>query len=397
MNRSFSRLRPLLILPLLALLGGCNFVVMAPSGDIAAQQRDLIIVSTVLMLIIIIPVMALTIFFAWKYRASNKAAEAAYDPDWDHSTQLELVIWAVPLMIIICLGAVTWMGTHLLDPYRPLDRISKGETVGEEHRPLEVNVVALDWKWLFIYPEYGVAAVNEFAAPVDRPITFRITSSSVMNSFYVPALAGMIYAMPGMETKLHAVINNQGDYEGFSANYSGHGFSGMRFRFHGMDDGAFDQWVAKAKAEGGGLQRQDYLELERPSENVPVQYFANVDPMLFDAAVNRCVEPGKMCHSEMAMIDAEGGRGLEGLKGGVFPLTYDKYARRGSIFGPQPTFVAAICTIEEALQAGMDAASFRPTLRDTSPVTGAGLPRPGFKPLGKQFPTTAELDRPSNS
>ncbi len=396
MLKSFRRLLPFVLLPLVLLLGGCNLEVMAPSGDIAARQRDLIVISTVLMLIIIIPVMILTVVFARKYRASNSQAD--YDPDWDHSTQLELVIWAVPLLIIICLGAVTWMGTHLLDPYRPLDQIAKGTPVADidEHKPLQVNVVALDWKWLFIYPEQGVAAINEFAAPVDRPIQFRITSSSVMNSFYVPALAGMIYAMPGMETTLHAVINNPGEYKGFSANYSGHGFSGMHFKFHGVDQAGFDEWVAKAKDEGGALQRQDYLVLEQKSENVPVQYFADVDPMLFDAAVNRCVEPGKMCHSEMAMIDAEGGLGLDGLKGGLFPLTYDKYARRGSALGPEPKFVASICTIEEALEAGISQAAVIEAPRNLTPVTGAGLPRPSFRPL-RAFPTTAELGQPSNS
>ncbi|GHD15168.1 ubiquinol oxidase subunit II [Tianweitania populi] len=388
------RLISLAILPALLLLGGCNFVVMSPSGDIAAQQRDLIIISVVLMLIIIIPVMVLTVVFAMRYRASN--TDAPYDPDWDHSTQLELVIWAIPLLIIICLGAVTWMGTHLLDPYRPLDRIDAARPVAADTKPLEVNVVALDWKWLFIYPEYGIASVNELAAPVDRPIQFRITSSSVMNSFYVPALAGMIYAMPGMETKLHAVINNPGDYEGFSANYSGHGFSGMRFRFHGLDQAGFDGWIAKAKAEGGSLQRPDYLELERPSENVPVQYFATVDPLLFNAIRNFCVEPGKMCMSEMAMIDAKGGTGLAGLNN-LLPLTYDKDARRGSIFGSEPTFVANICTIEEALAAGQADPSKPASIVDRTPLRGMSLPRPGTGSVNPSLSQTFGSLRPSNS
>lgn len=394
MFMSFRRLIPFAILPVLLALGGCSLEVMSPSGDIAAQQRDLIIIATVLMLIIIIPVMILTVVFAHRYRASN--TDAPYDPDWDHSTQLELVIWAVPLLIIICLGAVTWMGTHLLDPYRPLDRLDAARPVDANTRPLEVNVVALDWKWLFIYPEYGVASVNEVAAPVDRPIQFRITSSSVMNSFYVPALAGMIYAMPGMETKLHAVINKPGDYQGFSANYSGHGFSGMRFRFHGVDQAGFDQWIAKAKAEGGTLQRPDYLELERPTENVPVQYFATVDPMLFDAIRNFCVEPGKMCMSEMAMIDAQGGAGLAGLNN-LLPLTYDKDAPRGSIFGPRPTFVANICTIEEALAAGQPDPSKPQSIVDRAPVRGMSLPRPGSAPTNPSLSQIFGSSRPSNS
>jgi len=376
----------------MALLSGCNFVVLDPSGDIAMQQRDLVVISTALMLLIIVPVMALIVIFAWRYRHSNETAP--YEPDWDHSTQLELVIWAAPLLIIICLGAVTWMATHLLDPYRALGRIDADRPIAQQAKPLEVNVVALDWKWLFIYPEYGIAAVNELAAPVDRPIRFSITASSVMNSFYIPALAGQIYAMPGMETKLHAVINEPGNFEGFSANYSGAGFSGMRFVFRGLEHDRFDKWVARAKAEGGTLSRQDYLVLERPSQNVPVQYFATVDPALFRAIINMCVETGKMCMSKMMAIDAKGGLGLAGIRN-VLPLTYDKHARRGSIFGPAPTYVAGICTIEE-LQDVQKAASVAPA--NATPLRGAGLPRPSLTPISNS-PTSLFIGtrRSSNS
>ncbi|WP_448229369.1 hypothetical protein [Pseudoxanthomonas mexicana] len=148
-----------------SMLSGCNLLVLNPAGDIAARQGHLIVVATVLMLIVIVPVIALTFWFAWRYRAAN--TRATYKPDWDHSTQLELVIWGVPLLIIIALGAVTWIGTHLLDPYRPLGRIGEGRPVPADVKPLEVQVVALDWKWLFVYPEYGVASVNQMAAPVE--------------------------------------------------------------------------------------------------------------------------------------------------------------------------------------------------------------------------------------
>jgi cytochrome o ubiquinol oxidase subunit 2 len=205
---STKRYRGLLLLPVVALLAGCNAVLLNPSGDVALQQRNLIYISTGLMLLIIVPVIALTFFFAWRYRKS--AARDDYDPEWHHSTQLELVIWAAPLLIIIVLGAVTWISTHKLDPYRPLERIDAQRAVAAHTRPLVVEVVALDWKWLFIYPEQGIALVNEMAAPVDRPIEFRITASSVMNSFFIPALAGQVYAMPGMQTQLHAVINQPG-------------------------------------------------------------------------------------------------------------------------------------------------------------------------------------------
>ncbi|HEX4675227.1 MAG TPA: ubiquinol oxidase subunit II, partial [Steroidobacteraceae bacterium] len=202
-----KRSRVLLVLPA-ALSAGCNLVLLHPAGAVAAQQGHLIVVSTVLMLLVIIPVIALTVLFAWRYRKSN--SEATYAPDWDHSTQLELVIWAVPLLIIIALGAVTWINTHTLDPYRPLRRLDTARPVAAGVKPLVVEVVALDWKWLFIYPEQGIAVVNDLAAPVDVPVTFKITASAVMNSFFIPSLAGQIYAMPGMETELHAVMNHPG-------------------------------------------------------------------------------------------------------------------------------------------------------------------------------------------
>lgn len=369
--------RSLLLFPLAILLSGCDFVVLAPAGDVAAQQRDLLVVSTLLMLLIIVPVMALTVLFAWRYRQSSTTA--TYAPDWDHSTKLELVIWAAPLLIIICLGALTWLGTHLLDPYRRIDRIEPGQPVTQNHKPLKVEVVALDWKWLFIYPDYGIASVNELAAPVNQPIDFRITSSTVMNSFYIPALAGQIYAMPAMETKLHAVINHPGSYKGFSANYSGAGFSGMHFAFNGLSQEAFDQWVAQTKSTPAALTRDTYLELERPSENEPVRHYASVDPDLYGAILNLCVERGKMCMNEMMSIDAKGGLGLAGVRN-TLPLQYDKLARRGAVFGNDPSYVASICTAEEAAaaaRASRDDDATNWPLRDLSPLRGVGLLKPG--------------------
>ncbi|WP_373091617.1 ubiquinol oxidase subunit II [Zhongshania sp.] len=281
----------------MALLSGCDTVVMSPSGDIAAQQAKLIVWATILMLIVVVPVIVLTLLFAWRYRASNK--EATYTPDWDHSTNLELVIWAAPLAIIIALGALTWVSTHQLDPYRPLDRIEEGRPVPEGVEPLIVEVVAMDWKWLFFYPEQGIAVVNQLAAPVDRPIKFKITATTMMNSFYIPALAGQIYAMGGMETQLHAVINEAGSYDGFSANYSGAGFNGMRFKFLGMPEVEFDEWVNKVKTDGDVLSRSVYTELAEPSEYNPVQYYREVAPELYDAILNRCVKPGTLCMKDM--------------------------------------------------------------------------------------------------
>jgi cytochrome o ubiquinol oxidase subunit 2 len=293
--------RGLLLLPLL-LLGACNTVVMKPSGDIAAQQAHLIVVSTALMLLIIVPVIALIIFFAWRYRQSNTSA--TYSPDWDHSTRLELVIWGAPLLIIIALGLITWISTHVLDPYRPLGRIDANRPIAADTKPLIVEVVALDWKWLFIYPELGIATVNELVAPVDVPVRFKITASTVMNSFFIPALAGQIYAMPGMQTTLNAVINKPGSYDGFSANFSGAGFSDMRFKFHGKDQAGFDAWVKSVKAEASTLDRGGYMQLEKPSQREAVRHYGTVASDLYEAILNRCVEPGSVCMNETMAADA---------------------------------------------------------------------------------------------
>jgi cytochrome o ubiquinol oxidase subunit 2 len=396
-----KRIRCLFLLPLFALLGGCNLVVLDPAGSIAARQSDLLIESAGLMLLIIVPVIALTLFFAWHYRESNTAA--TYQPNWDHSTQLELVIWGAPLLIIICLGAMTWMGTHLLDPFRPIAGAQRSNSDGNAH--LQVDVVALDWKWLFIYPQYGVATVNQLAAPVDRTIDFRITSSSVMNSFSIPALAGQIYAMPGMQTTLYAVMNRTGSFDGFSANYSGAGFSGMHFPFLSLAGSDFDAWIAKAKASGGALDRSGYLALEKPSENEPARSYASVESGLFNAILNECVEPGKMCLNQMAAIDEQGGLGLAGITN-VFPLEYDKAARRGA-FGPDAGYVASICDPKHPMGMTASAAdAVSPTTPlpshdgpgNSTPLRGAGLPRPPFATfLGApvaQRPTSTSLPEP---
>jgi cytochrome o ubiquinol oxidase subunit 2 len=368
---------PLAFTPvLLPLLGGCNMVVLDPAGDVARQQGNLVLISTALMLVIIVPVMAATIWFAWRYRASNSTA--TYRPDWDHSTQLELLIWAAPLLIIICLGALTWVGTHLLDPYRPLARTAPGRPVTASARPLEVQVVALNWKWLFIYPEQGIATVNELAVPTDRPIRFRISSSSVMNSFYIPALAGQIYAMPGMETKLNGVFNQTGRFTGFSANYSGAGFSNMRFAVHSLDPRGFDRWVARTRAGGASLDRAAYLKLERPSEKEPVRRYAAVEAELFDRIVNLCAEPGKMCMHDMMALDARGGMGLAGLYN-VRALAYDKFAARGTGDSASDRYVAEACANPAMLGASLARAEAAPV--SPAPLTGAGLSRPGAAPM----------------
>jgi len=324
------RFRTLILVALAGLSTACQRAVLNPAGDVARQQRDIIYISTGLMLLIIVPVLLLIVIFAWRYR---KGHGGTYDPEFDHSTSLELVIWSAPLMIIIMLGALTWSSTHLLDPFRPLDRIAAGQEAAAPREPaLHVQVVSMDWKWLFIYPDQGIATVNELVLPVNREVRFDITSTNMMNTFYAPTLAGMIYAMPGMQSSLHAVLNRPVSDEGFSANYSGAGFTDMRFALHGVEAAKFDAWVDSAKGGGRALDLATYLQLQKPSEKVPPIRFAGVDPDLYRRILERCVEPGKPCMSQVMAHDTKrgGGNPHDVRPGAGMP------ASRGSVPGQKP-------------------------------------------------------------
>ena len=224
--------------------------------------------------------------FAWKYRASNTKAD--YQPKWAHSTAIEVVVWTVPCIIVAILAVITWRSTHALDPYKPLV---------SEHKPVTIEVVSLDWKWLFIYPEYDIATVNEIAFPVDVPVNFRITSASVMNSFFIPQLGSQIYSMAGMETKLHLNAREPGTYAGISANYSGAGFSGMRFKAIATSQEGFDNWVKEAKASPTTLTPEAYQELTKRSERNPVVKYASVPPSMFEFILGSTM-------SKMAGVDS---------------------------------------------------------------------------------------------
>jgi len=280
-------------------------VVMNPTGDIAVQQRNLILAATGLMLLIIVPVMVLTVVFAWRYRSGNR--NKVYDPTFDHSTTLELIIWSCPLLIIICLGAITWTSTHRLDPFQPLERIAPGRPIPANTKPLEVQVVAMEWKWLFIYPGQNIATVNELVLPKDVPVRFSITSTDQFATFYAPTLAGMIYAMPGMQSSLNAVINKTGDSWGYSGNYTGAGHSDMRFRLHAVEPAEFNTWVARVQRGGGTLAAADFVRLEQPSTKDPVLHFGAAAPDLFARVLNRCIAPGKPCMVDVMRHDQAGG------------------------------------------------------------------------------------------
>lgn len=259
------------------LLAGCQGGILDPKGQVAADEKSLIITATVLMLLVVIPVIVLTLVFAWKYRASN--TEAEYQPKWSHSNKIEAVVWIVPILIVSCLAVVAWNTTHKLDPYRPLD---------SDKKPINVQVVALNWKWLFIYPDYGIASVNQLEFPKDVPVNFRITSDAAMNSFFIPQLGGQIYAMAGMETKLHLIANETGTYKGISSNYSGAGFSGMKFDAIATPTAAeFEAWVQQVRSSAPKLDANAYLELAKPSENNPASYYTIAEPRLFDAVLHK--------------------------------------------------------------------------------------------------------------
>ena len=292
----FAALKWLSLAPAL-LLGGCDMTLFNPKGQVGMDERTLIITATLLMLIVVIPVIVMTLAFAWKYRASNTQAE--YKPDWHHSNRIEAVVWLVPCVIIAILGWITWESTHKLDPYRPLD---------SEVKPVTIQAVSLDWKWLFIYPEQGIATVNEIAFPKDTPVNFQITSDSVMNSFFIPQLGSQIYSMAGMLTKLHLIANEEGVFDGISANYSGGGFSGMKFKAISTSEQGFQDWVAKVKASQQTLNLEQYPELVKPTENVPATYFATVSPELFSHVLNKWEHAGHaMAKAHEAKEQAEKG------------------------------------------------------------------------------------------
>lgn len=261
---------------LMTLLSGCNWAVLDPKGSVGVAEKSLITTSTWTMLIVVVPVILLTLAFGWRYRASSESAE--YRPAWAHSTAIEVVVWLIPSLIILFLAVLTWKSTHELDPYRPLD---------SKVKPINVEVVALDWKWLFIYPELGIATVNQVAFPVGTPVNFLITSDSVMNSFFIPQLGGQIYAMAGMQTQLHLLANQAGDYAGESANFSGQGFSDMKFRAIATSPEQFKAWVAKVRASSTQLDMDRYHTISQPSEKQPVAYFSTVDPKLFHNIIAR--------------------------------------------------------------------------------------------------------------
>lgn len=264
-------------------MSGCTLELLDPKGSVGEQEKHLILIAMGVMLLVVIPVIVLTLVFFWRYRETNTAA--TYSPRWAHSTKIEVVVWTIPVIIVVSLAVMIWETTHKLDPYRPIEPVASGTP------PVRVEVVALNWKWLFIYPDYRVATVNKLVLPVDTPVEFKLTAESLMNAFFIPQLGSMVYAMSGMQTKLHLIANETGTYAGMSSAYSGPGFSDMHFKAHVTSRADFDRWVKAAQAVPDTLDAPAYVTLEQPGTGAPVAVYANVMPGLFDAIVGKYMGP----------------------------------------------------------------------------------------------------------
>jgi cytochrome o ubiquinol oxidase subunit 2 len=260
-------------------LAACSGV-LDPQGPVGFSEKLILLDSLSIMLAIVVPVIAATIGFAWWFRASN--ARATYRPDWVFSGHLELIIWAIPTLVITFLGGIAWFGSHALDPYKSLSSSVK---------PIEIEVVSVDWKWLFIYPGGGVATVNQLTIPVGTPIHFRLTSSGVMNSFFIPQLGSQIYTMAGMTSQVSLEADRPGQYSGLSAQFSGAGFADMHFVVNAVPAGTYEKWLARTRIAGPTLDRHAYAALEASgTDHAPASYKA-IDPGLFDAIVRQTLSP----------------------------------------------------------------------------------------------------------
>jgi len=251
------------------LLASCGQGVLDPHGPVGQAERIILSDATAIMLAVVGPVIALTLIFAWWFRAGNKRAK--YRPDWEYSGRIEMIIWSIPALVILFLGGIAWISSHELDPPRPLSA-----------RPaLEVEVIALDWRWLFIYPEHGIASLNRLAVPTGVPIHFKLTATSVMNSFFIPQLGSQIYCMPGMTTQLNLQADDAATYQGLSAQYSGDGFSDMRFTVEATSPEEFQQWIDRTRAQEGALNLSTFVRLAKPAHAGAPATYSRVDPELF--------------------------------------------------------------------------------------------------------------------
>lgn len=272
-------------------VGTHNMGVFNPKGIIALAEMNLIVKTTLLMLIVVIPVFIMLAVFSWRYRAGN--TKAKYTPDWHSNIMLEIIWWTIPIIIIVFIARMTWVSSHELDPFKP---------IVSNVPPITIQVVALPWKWLFIYPEQKIATVNFVQFPEDTPINFKITGDAPMNSFWIPQLAGQIYAMAGMDTMLHVMADEPGEYMGVSANYSGYGFSGMKFTAKATSQKEFDAWVQTVRQSPNALNSEEYEKLAKKSRNNSVAYYSSAEDGLYDKIIMKYMMPAEE-HVPMTMSE----------------------------------------------------------------------------------------------
>ena len=265
----------------LLFLAGCNRGVFDPVGPVGSAEKTILINSTAIMLAIIIPTMIATVGVAWWFRRSNK--KATYRPDWEYSGAVELVVWAIPALTVMLLGGIAWIGSHDLEPSRPLK---------SDKPPINVQVVSMDWKWLFIYPDQGIATVNQLVIPAGTPVNFQLTSATVWNAFFVPQMGSMIYTMPRMTTRLNLQADRVGTFDGLSSHFSGDGFPGMQFKVRSVPPQQFAAWAQGARGKGAPLDGRGYAELSKPSSYVKPMIYGAVAPGLYDAIVANRVPRG---------------------------------------------------------------------------------------------------------
>lgn len=257
-----------------------NVQLLNTKGIVGDRERNLMYFALLLSVIVVVPVFTLTALFAWRYRAGNK--KATYSPNLGGSRVAEAVWWLIPLVLITILSVVTWRSSHELDPYKPL---------ASSKKPLTIQVVAMNWKWLFIYPEQNIASVNFVEFPANTPVTFNITADAPMNSFWIPQLGGQVYAMPGMNTQLHLMAAQNGNYPGSSANISGTGFAGMRFTAKAASQSDFTAWVQAAQRSPSALTVAAYNQLAKPSQNNPASFYSSVATSLYDTILMKYMMP----------------------------------------------------------------------------------------------------------
>lgn len=264
-----KKIKNILLFSICLILNGCNSVLMNPSGYISEQQKKLILIAVSLISIVVIPVIFMAIFFSYKYRKKNNNKSKI-----KHPNKIEFFCWIIPIIIILILSIITWNTTHTLDPYKPIK---------EKKDTISIQVISINWKWIFIYPKYNIATINEISIPINTPIEFKITSNSVMNSFFIPSLGSQIYAMPGMETKLNLIANKTGIYKGFSSNYSGHGFSDMKFNvLVKKNKQEFQNWIKKVKKS---KEKLNCIEQKYDKNNI--KYFSSVKKKLFEQNISK--------------------------------------------------------------------------------------------------------------